>query len=114
MLVETPPLVCALAVVWASMSAKLVSVVLNPAVWVLAMFPEMLLSAKACAEAPATEFESASYKPIGVSRPQTGLKTDPRQAYRRAARLIGGVSANVAARPLPGSDRTRISGLRRR
>src|SRR3954467_10850228 len=65
-LVATPPLDCALAVVWASMSAKLVSVVLYPAVWVLAMFPEMLLSARDCAEAPDTEFESASNKPIGV------------------------------------------------
>src|ERR1700712_4569828 len=73
----TPPDGCVPPSVCASMSAKLVSVVLNPAVWVLAMFPEMLFNARDCAEAPEIEFESAAKRPIGVSIRRSGTAPDP-------------------------------------
>ncbi|MGH1570018.1 hypothetical protein ACRAWG_04245 [Methylobacterium sp. P31] len=73
------------------MSAKLISVDLNPAVWVLAMFPEMLFRASDCAEAPEIEFESAAKRLIGVSVRETGTGGDPTADHRRPIWLTGGV-----------------------
>jgi hypothetical protein len=60
------------------------------------MFPEMMLRASDCAEAPDIEFESAAKRPIGVSVRETGTGGDPTSVHKRPLWLTAGVWRRVA------------------